>query len=93
MTTSLCNFIPDTSRVFKYLHRKVCNNGFQRDYYFAQNRPYEETEYKKKLLPKAEIMNDNIYRSTNFSNKILLVFISELIFSVYMDILLNYLFL
>jgi len=25
-------------------------------------------------------MNDNVYRSTNFSNKILLVFISELFF-------------
>lgn len=35
---------------------------------------------QNKLLTKADIMNDNVHRSTNLSNKILLVFISELLF-------------
>jgi len=46
MTTALCIFIPDTSSVFKCVYRKVPNSGFQKEYYFVQNMPYEETEYR-----------------------------------------------
>jgi hypothetical protein len=81
MTTSLCIFIPDTSIVFKCVYRKVRNGGFQKEYNIILHKnALWRGRVQNKLLPKADIMYDNVHRSTNLSNKILLFFISELLF-------------
>lgn len=53
--------------------------GFRRNIILHKNVSWRE-RVQNKLLLKVDIMNDNVHRSTNLSNKILLVFISELLF-------------